>query len=66
MFNPHQVNFNFTEAMKADNGKQKCICSINERPFAAGLLQQMDPVWPKKDAGIGKVSHKFCNKRHNE
>jgi hypothetical protein len=64
--NPHQANFNSTEAMKADNWKQKCICSINGCPFAAGLLQQMDPVWPKKDADTRKGSHKFYNKRHSE
>jgi hypothetical protein len=26
----------------------------------------MDPVWPKKDAGIGKEAHKFCSKHQND
>jgi hypothetical protein len=66
MFNPHQAKFNSTEAIKADDWKQKLMYSINGRPFAAGLLQQMNRVWPKKDADIGTEWHKFCIKLYNK
>jgi hypothetical protein len=66
MFNPQQLIFNSSAAVMDHNEKKKFKYSLNRRTFSYLLLHTMNPVWPKKDADIGKDSRKFCNKCRNK